>query len=240
MKIFSVSFLFFLLILNGFSQTNSGIIKYKVNYTETDNELNDNDLRYKNFIASFKDGFNFLEYSLYFNSNESRFELLDIMDIDQNRLIKRASIYAGSSTIYINLNDSLFLKTIDFLGDLYLVDFNHKHINWKITNEKKQIEKFTCYKAEAVINMDNGQNAQVKVIAWFTPQIPVPFGPDGYYGLPGLILELHEKGLVFYGTEIKLDNKTKVRRPTRGIRIKENDLNRKIDSTAKKLFKIND
>lgn len=28
------------------------------------------------------------------------------------------------------------------------------------------------------------------VVAWFTPEIPVSFGPLGYYGLPGLIVEL--------------------------------------------------
>ena len=29
-----------------------------------------------------------------------------------------------------------------------------------------------------------------KVYAWFTDQIPVNGGPEGYYGLPGMILEL--------------------------------------------------
>jgi len=29
-----------------------------------------------------------------------------------------------------------------------------------------------------------------KIVAWFTAAIPVSDGPEGYYGLPGMILEL--------------------------------------------------
>ena len=32
---------------------------------------------------------------------------------------------------------------------------------------------------------------EIEVIAWYTPQIPVNQGPDDYWGLPGLILEVN-------------------------------------------------
>jgi GLPGLI family protein len=57
--------------------------------------------------------------------------------------------------------------------------------NWQIGNEQKQIANYTCYKATTTFK---GRNYQ----AWFTPEIPVPYGPYKFSGLPGLILEIRD------------------------------------------------
>ena len=45
-------------------------------------------------------------------------------------------------------------------------------------------------------------------IVWFTPEIPIPFGPIGIDGLPGVVLEASEKGkMYFYATKIISDYK---------------------------------
>lgn len=54
--------------------------------------------------------------------------------------------------------------------------------NWNITNETKQIQNYTCYKATTSFRGNNFE-------AWFTPDIPVNAGPWKWYGLPGLIVE---------------------------------------------------
>lgn len=56
---------------------------------------------------------------------------------------------------------------------------------WKIHNEIKEVAGYLCMKAETY----NPVLDQV-VYAWFTDQIPVNGGPEGYYGLPGMIMEL--------------------------------------------------
>jgi GLPGLI family protein len=33
---------------------------------------------------------------------------------------------------------------------------------------------------------------EVTITAWYTPEIPVSQGPEGYWGLPGLILEVND------------------------------------------------
>ena len=51
--------------------------------------------------------------------------------------------------------------------------------------------------------------------AWYTPEIPMPYGPIGYGGLPGLILQLERSHVIFIAKEITLN-------PTGGIKpIKE-------------------
>ncbi|MCI4666846.1 MAG: GLPGLI family protein [Bacteroidia bacterium] len=56
---------------------------------------------------------------------------------------------------------------------------------WKLLNGIKKIGKFTCHKAETSFR---GRT----YTAWYTKDIPVPYGPWKFNGLPGLILEVED------------------------------------------------
>jgi GLPGLI family protein len=58
-------------------------------------------------------------------------------------------------------------------------------IDWKILNEKKKIGDFEVVKAV-------GDYGGRHWIAWYCSDIPFPFGPYVFYGLPGLILEVYD------------------------------------------------
>lgn len=63
---------------------------------------------------------------------------------------------------------------------------------WQITDEEKEIAGYKVRKATADSYGDKGfEFYKGKVIAWFTTDIPIPTGPQRYYGLPGLIVELY-------------------------------------------------
>jgi GLPGLI family protein len=48
------------------------------------------------------------------------------------------------------------------------------------------------------------------ITAWYTPEIPVNQGPEGYWGLPGLILEVNDGKTVILCSKIVLNPKEKV------------------------------
>ncbi|WP_281298109.1 GLPGLI family protein [Flavobacterium limnophilum] len=50
---------------------------------------------------------------------------------------------------------------------------------------------------------------EVAVTAWYTPEIPVNQGPEGYWGLPGLILEVNDGKTVILCSKIVLNPKEK-------------------------------
>lgn len=58
-------------------------------------------------------------------------------------------------------------------------------INWKLLTDKKNIGKFSCKKATGFFR---GRT----YTAWYTDEIPLPYGPDKLQGLPGLILEAYD------------------------------------------------
>ena len=63
---------------------------------------------------------------------------------------------------------------------------------WQITDEEKEIAGYKVRKAATDSYGDKGfEFYKGKAIAWFTTDIPIPTGPERYYGLPGLIVELY-------------------------------------------------
>ena len=58
----------------------------------------------------------------------------------------------------------------------------------------------------------------IEVVAWYTPQIPVNQGPDDYWGLPGLILEVSADRTTMLCTKIVLNPKEKdnIKKPEKG------------------------
>ena len=58
-------------------------------------------------------------------------------------------------------------------------------INWKITDEFKDIGEYKCQKA-------TGYFRGRTYTTWFTSAVPIPFGPWKLQGLPGLIIEVKD------------------------------------------------
>ena len=68
--------------------------------------------------------------------------------------------------------------------------------DWKIEKGKKSVNGFTLQKA--TLNY-KGRNW----IAWFNSEIPLPYGPYKFQGLPGLIFELYDSEDIFHFSLIK-------------------------------------
>ncbi len=75
----------------------------------------------------------------------------------------------------------------DLLGKSYVLSDSLRTPKWKIMNQIKEVKGYMCMMAET---FDKGRN--VKITAWFAEGLGVPAGPEMYFGLPGMILELVE------------------------------------------------
>lgn len=85
---------------------------------------------------------------------------------------------------YFTNGDSKYIFHRKLSNKYYSYEIKNK-IDWKLTKDKKKIGKFTVQKATAEYG---GRNWE----AWFTREIPLPYGPYIFNGLPGLILEVYD------------------------------------------------
>lgn len=117
--------------------------------------------------------------------------------------------------IYRDIKQNKMVTQKDFMTRKFLVSGDMEKINWKMTGQQKTILGYPAQQATAEIDSD-------KVIAWFTPAIPVATGPNEYNGLPGLILEV-EQGTSFFlkATSIEpgIFDKSALVKPTGGKKV---------------------
>ncbi len=164
-----------------------------------------------------------LDFKLTFNTNESLYELDELLDDSINNKIANI-FYGASKKYYINLSTSKFILQSLAYGDLYLVTLNKP--KWVLTKEAKKIGKYICYKATTTYTTVNSKGSFNKLVtAWYTPEIKGNFGPHGYFGLPGMILELQDDKLLFSATEINLSSNKKktIQKLTKGKKISKKE-----------------
>lgn len=184
-------YIYFLFSLSTLYSQNSGIASYKILLPEY-NKTVDNDgtrlMQQAKLVAENQ------IYILEFNDKQSHFFKNKNMenDIDENKLVNGvASIIVGNENYYdryqnISINENVY--------GILLKDNDPKK-NWVISTETKLIDNYKCYKAEYIESYKNSNGATKtrSIIAWFSPSLPYPYGPRGYNGLPGLVLELFDK-----------------------------------------------
>ncbi len=83
--------------------------------------------------------------------------------------------------------------------------------------------------------MQNNKITRNEVTAWFAPDLPFQFGPNGYGLLPGLILQLSSNRVNFYAKKINFDKKIKIKKINAGIKISEEEFESLIYEKSKKL-----
>lgn len=181
------------------------------------------------------------EYVLAFSQTESNWKQVESLGAAP------ATASSGGATImiragnqdrllYKNVAEQSYIEEEDLMGKEFLVTDSLNTYDWELTGETKQIGDYTCQKAtysrivdSKVFSMGKDEMEATKdtvnVTAWFTMQIPVSHGPDDFWGLPGLILELQNQGMTYIAERIVLNpnEPVKIEIPKKGESISRDD-----------------
>jgi len=115
------------------------------------------------------------------------------------------------------------------LGTKFLIEDDLPKTKWKILNEIKEVEGYLCMKAETTNELKDQT-----IHAWFTDAIPFSGGPEGYGGLPGIILELdiNDGDAIITATKVDLETaveKLPIPKKMKGKKTNQADHNSKLE-----------
>jgi GLPGLI family protein len=160
---------------------------------------------------------------LHFNQNETKYE-----ESEEKAEPDDEGGYSWRKEAYFikrNFEKQRTFEVHEMLGKTYIVDDTLRGLDWKIQNDLKEVAGHICMKAVYEDTL-----RKHKIEAWFAQDIPLSGGPERFYGLPGLILEVifNEDALILTADKIdykKLTTELDTPKKLKGKRVVESQLN---------------
>ncbi len=162
-------------------------------------------------IASLQIGADWIKFSDYhrfkFDSLQKQMSQLKVVRAtDLNKLMPIFKQLKFSATIFINPKQNKVIVYDKIYSNRYSYTTSQPKLKWTISQTTKTLLGHQVVKATT-------HYAGRDWIAWFTPEIALPYGPYIFGGLPGLILELHDTENNFHFTATALEqHKTSIYR----------------------------
>ena len=133
-----------------------------------------------------------------------------------------------SANTFTDLAKQMQYEERAFFEKEFLIIDSLKQYKWKLSEETKTIAKQLCKKATTMItapqmrmrvsiggggnNTDTTANTprapkETELVVWYAENIPVSFGPEGYSGLPGVIMEIDQDNGATVTTAVEVSAK---------------------------------
>jgi GLPGLI family protein len=150
----------------------------KVNLWAQIDDEDDNDWKelWKKTTPKFKVSY----FDLEFSDNKTIFKP-GRENPDNNKIWERP---AEDNVVFTDIDKDQRISQKNVFEEKFLLQDSTRKIQWKITDETRNIAGFECRRANALI-MDS-----IYIVAFYTDAIITPGGPESFMGLPGMILQL--------------------------------------------------
>ena len=157
-----------------------------------------NDNRMKRFINE-DNKIKIDKFELLFNDTSSVFRPILVAEEGKMSWLTTKNYY------YQYLQERSQFMILGLFGqNVYLKDSLPQR-NWKITNSTRNISGYKCRKALYE------KNDTTRIYAWYASELTTSIGPEGYCGLPGVILGLatEDGGIVYFAKTIEFTKPTR-------------------------------
>ena len=174
----------------------------------------------ENYKQSFKN-LKYIKFRLQINDQESLFKMKESMENEALRGFAFTRIMAVfSGTYYSNSQEDICLNQVNAFGRGFIISSKMSSIKWQLSKEQKTIKGFKVYKATGFETIKNNSGEhEISIIAWYTPEINLAFGPANYVNLPGLILELKRNRNTYTVESIEEKEVIEIEKPSKGKQV---------------------
>jgi len=201
--------------------------KSLINIDALDEETKSNPMKIR-YAKKLKKNYEDIEYILNIDGNSSIFNTVGKMNVSN----EKNTIYDLQQSNSFYVDNTKYIEQIEFLGQNFLITEPSKIITWVLSNDTKEILGYKCLKA--IYRNEGVENILIE--AWYSPEIPHQFGPKGFHGLPGLILEIKQNDkLVYTASKINWDVKFFVIKPTKGKTISQSNFDNIVGNYSKEI-----
>lgn len=219
-----IQVLFLAVFISSYSQVSNGRITYKVTVID---ENNDKDKIIKGAFPNCFESIKNFDFILSYNDEKSFFEINETYKKNITNEINFARMKCGYPGEILKINDTIFNFNAGQYLEKNLILKKAKVNDWVLLNETKVIDGYLCYKAtteDVIVGRD--RTIRKPITAWYCPKLNYSYGPLGYNGLPGLILELQTRDAVYGVSKIELDLKESLKFPdiTSGKIVSDKDM----------------
>ncbi len=154
-------------------------------------------------------------FDLRFNNNKTLYQ--PGREAEPNKGMNFFGSVASDNTVFNDLASQQSASQKNVFEQTFLVQDTTRRIQWKITNETRNIAGFECRRANAII-MDS-----IYIVAFYTDAITTTGGPESFTGLPGMILGVaipHEH-VTWFATKVYTETipETTLTPPTKGKKV---------------------
>jgi GLPGLI family protein len=154
----------------------------------------------------------------YFSKNESKLPL--------------GSEFRIHSTYFDLRHNTKIWQSQPYGGKKLLIIDSISQLDWNLFDDTLTKQGYLCRRATCI------KNNQL-IIAWYAPALPCKFGPDGFGGLPGLILEIGYAGTTSRTTALKIDFTAKpIIIPSKGKPLTPTDLHKYLKRNKPQPYRI--
>lgn len=184
----------------------NNVAYYNIKYVDEIYDNNNND-RYSPFLSAAKAYEDDVELRLIFNKNNAVFEML--LDNKNSENVLAFDLSGYKKPIFTNLINKTSISLnegnvpFQITDEKYLLVDSLINLKWQLHDESKMINEIEVFKA--TLDYTTVDEKYFQAIAWYAPSLPFAYGPLLYGGLPGLILQLQNKGKLYTLSKIEFD-----------------------------------
>lgn len=112
----------------------------------------------------------------------------------------------------------------------------------KTDDAKKEVPKSEDGKEKKTNFFDEvDMPKEITITAWYAPEIPINQGPEGYWGLPGLILEVNDGKTITLCSKIVLNAKEKadIKAPNNGKEVTQAEYDETVTKKMEEMMEMN-